>query len=84
MQGVIPGRCCYEKLYFEPESDGFHGVYYENPNKSNKAFIAMLGDDCDDMMAHGGVKYLSKSGCNVMCMSPAKKDYGAHNGSMIR
>lgn len=64
------------KQYFSPEKDGFYGVYYPNPTPSRKAFIAMLGDSSDDRMVISGVKWLHKRGCNVMAMSPARKDYG--------
>ena len=68
-----------KKQYFNPEQDGFYGVYYPNPVSSGKAMIAMLGDSSDDYMARSGVKWLHKRGCNVMAMSPGKKDYGHHD-----
>ena len=40
-----------EKLHFEVEKDGFHGVYWQNKMPSNAAIIAMLGDDAEDYMA---------------------------------
>ncbi|MDO5338144.1 MAG: acyl-CoA thioester hydrolase/BAAT C-terminal domain-containing protein [Eubacteriales bacterium] len=74
-----------KKQYFEPERDGFYGVYYPNPaSNSKKAIIAMLGDSSDDWMAASGVKWLHKRGCNVMAMSPDKKDYGHHNYPLER
>lgn len=70
--------------HFSPEQDGFYGVYYPNPTPSRKAFIAMLGDSLDDRMVVSGVKWLHKRGCNVMAMSPAKKDYGHHDYPLER
>lgn len=60
-----------KKQYFSLERDGFYGVYYPNPSPSKKAFIAMLGD----RMAVSGVKWLHQNGCNVMTISPDKKDH---------
>lgn len=34
-----------ERVHFEVEKDGFHGVYWQNKMPSNVAIIAMLGDD---------------------------------------
>lgn len=73
-----------KKQYFSPEQDGFYGVYYPNPAPSCKAFIAMLGDSSDDRMVVSGVKWFHKRGCNVMAMSPAKKDYGHHDYPLER
>lgn len=70
--------------YFSSEQDGFYGVYYPNPAPGCKAFIAMLGDSSDDRMVVSGVKWLHKRGCNVMAMSPAKKDYGHHDYPLER
>lgn len=72
------------KQYFSPERDGFYGVYYPNPAPCRKAFIAMLGDSSDDRMVLSGVKWLHERGCNVMAMSPAKKDYGHHDYPLER
>lgn len=68
-----------EKLHFEVEKDGFHGVYWQNKMPSNVAIIAMLGDDAEDYMAKSCVKWLQKQGVNVLSMSPAKKNYSHHN-----
>ena len=73
-----------EKQYFSPERDGFYGVYYPNPVPSSKAMIAMLGDSSDDHMVKSGVKWLHGQGCNVMAMSPGKKDYGHHDYPLER
>lgn len=73
-----------KKQYFYPEQDGFYGVYYTNPAASRKAVIAMLGDSSDDHMVVSGVKWLHKRGCNVMAMSPDKKDYGCHDYPLER
>lgn len=72
------------KQYFSSERDGFYGVYYPNLDLSRRAFIAMLGDSSDDRMVVSGVKWLHKRGCNVMAMSPAKKDYGHHDYPLER
>lgn len=73
-----------KKRYFSPERDGFYGVYYPNPMPANQAMIAMLGDSSDDYMVRSGVKWLQKRGCNVMAMSPGKKDYGHHDYPLER
>lgn len=72
------------KQYFSPEQDGFYGVYYPNAATSRKTVIIMLGDSSDDRMVLSGVKWLHKRGCNVMAMSPAKKDYGHHDYPLER
>ena len=59
--------------YFSMEQDGFYGAYYENPIRTDRCMIALLGDSIDDHMAVSGVKYLHRTGCNVMTMFPAKK-----------
>lgn len=74
-----------KKQYFDPERDGFYGVYYPNPvSNSRKVVIAMMGDSSDDWMVVSGVKWLHKRGCNVMAMSPDKKDYGHHDYPLER
>ena len=73
-----------EKLHFEVEKDGFHGVYWQNKMSSNVAIIAMLGDDAEDYMAKSCVKWLQKQGVNVLSMSPAKKNYSHHNYPLER
>lgn len=73
-----------EKQYFSTEQEGFYGVYYPNPVSGSKAMIAMLGDSSDDHMVKSGVKWLHKHGCNVMAMSPDKKDYGHHDYPLER
>lgn len=72
------------KQYFSPERDGFYGVYYPNSVPGSKAVIAMLGDSSDDHMVKSGVKWLHQHGCNVMAMSPSKKDYGHHDYPLER
>lgn len=72
------------KRHFETEIDGFHGSYYPCKDNTNKAFIEMFGDDSDDYLAKGGVKWFHSLGCSVMTMSPAKKDYGHHNYPLER
>lgn len=70
--------------YFSMEQDGFYGAYYENPIRTDRCMIALLGDSIDDHMAVSGAKYLHRNGCNVMTMSPAKKDYGHHSYAIER
>lgn len=73
-----------EKIRFETDTDGFHGVYWKNPLKTNAGMILMLGDDSEDFMAKSGAKWAQKQGVNVMTMSPSKKDYGHHNYPLER
>lgn len=73
-----------KKEYFSIEKDGFYGAYYENRSRTDRCMIAMLGDAIDDRMAVSGVKWLHRHGCNVMTMSPARKDYGHHNYEIER
>ena len=73
-----------KKLYFYPETDGFYGVYYPNENVTSKAMIVMLGDSSDDRMAVSGAKWVQKLGCNVLAMSPDKRDYGHHRYPLER
>ncbi len=49
-----------KKQYFNPERDGFYGVYYPNSTPSSKAMIARLGDSSDDRMVQPA---LSCPGC---------------------
>lgn len=73
-----------KREYFSVEKDGFYGAYYENRKKTDRCMIAMLGDAIDDRMAVAGVKWLQNHGCNVMTMSPGRKDYGHHNYELER
>lgn len=73
-----------KKVRFEIEKDGFHGVYWKNPNLSDAVIIAMLGDDAEDFMARKSVKWLTRLGVNVLTMSPAKKNYSHHNYPLER
>ena len=58
---------------------GFYGCYWP-VSGSKAAFIAMLGDDCEDYMTRCAVKWLlTKFGISVMTLSPAHKNYGHHN-----
>ena len=41
--------------HFSIAADGFHGSYFPCPEKTDKAFIEMFGDDTDDLLAKGGV-----------------------------
>lgn len=72
------------KRHFTTEKDGFHGSYYPCSTRADKAIIEMFGDDTDDYLAKGGVKYFHKLGCSVMTMSPEKKDYGHHSYPLER
>ena len=80
----IPWVPRMKKEYFSVEDDGFYGAYYENPGRTDRCMIAMLGDAVDDRMAVSGVKWLQRHGCNVLAMAPAKKDYGHHNYELER
>ena len=73
-----------KKVYYSVEKEGFYGAYFESKDPSNRCMIAMLGDAIDDRMAVSAVKWLHHRGCNVMTMSPAKKDYGHHNYPLER
>jgi hypothetical protein len=73
-----------KRIFLDTEKDGFYGAYYPNIEKSNRAIILMIGDAVDDRMAVSGVKWFQKQGCNVLAMSPAKKDYGHHNYPLER
>lgn len=72
------------KVILSPEKDGFYGVYYPNENSTNCAVIVMLGDSSDDRLAVSGAKWVQGLGCNVLAMSPDKKDYGHHSYPMER
>ncbi|MDO4380754.1 MAG: acyl-CoA thioester hydrolase/BAAT C-terminal domain-containing protein [Clostridia bacterium] len=71
-------------IHFDVETDGFYGAYWECKEGSDCAIITMLGDDPEDYMARSAVKWLLKTGVNVLTMSPAKKDYGHHNYPLER
>ncbi|MBR2787564.1 MAG: acyl-CoA thioester hydrolase [Erysipelotrichaceae bacterium] len=71
------------KQYFTVDEDGFYGAYFPLDH-SDHAFIAMLGDDIDDLLAKTGVKWLQKRGYSCLTMAPAKKDYGHHNYPLER
>ena len=73
-----------KKINFDAKKDGFYGAYYANEKASDRAFILMLGDAVDDRMAVSGVKWIQRQGCNVLAMSPEKKDYGHHNYPLER
>ncbi len=73
-----------KKIFLDMEKDGFYGAYYPDIVKSDRAIILMIGDAVDDRMAVSGVKWFQKLGCNVLAMSPAKKDYGHHNYPLER
>lgn len=46
--------------YFSVEADGFYGAYFPNERESDRAFLVMLGDNIDDLLAKTGVKWLQK------------------------
>ncbi|MBR6969853.1 MAG: acyl-CoA thioester hydrolase [Firmicutes bacterium] len=73
-----------KKQVFTPETDGFCGAWYPNPNGSECAVILMLGDSSEDRMAVCAAKWLHKQGCHTLAMSPARKDYGHHNYPLER
>ena len=41
--------------YFEPEKDGFYGVWYPNEENTDCGLILMLGDSSYDHMVKAGV-----------------------------
>lgn len=73
-----------QREYFSIEKDGFFGAYFPNPKATDRCIIAMIGDDIDDYMALSGVKWLHRRNCNVMTMSPSRKDYGHHSYPLER
>jgi len=73
-----------KKVRFETETDGFHGVFWENKVKTDVCMIMMLGDDSEDFLAKVGAKWIQKQGLNVLTMSPNRKDYGHHNYPLER
>ena len=66
------------------ETDGFHGAWYPCSGGSTKGMILMLGDSADDLMARTGAAWVNRTGCHVLAMSPAKKDYGHHSYPLER
>ena len=70
--------------HFSISEDGFNGSYFPCDKKTDKVIIEMFGDDTDDHLAKGGVKWFHAQGCSVMTMSPEKKDYGHHNYPLER
>ena len=73
-----------KKIRFEPERNGFHGVFYPCRKDTDSAIILMLGDSSEDLMAKCGVKWLHDQGVHVLAMSPAEKDYGHHEYPLER
>ena len=73
-----------QKESFSIEDAGFFGAYYPCPSNSNSAFVLMLGDDVDDLLARAGAKWMHAQGCNVLCMAPGPKDYSHHNYPLER
>lgn len=73
-----------KKRYFSVENDGFYGAYFVCSNPTDRCMIAMLGDTIDDHMVVSAVKWLHRRNCNVMTLSPGKKDYGHHNYPLER
>ena len=69
--------------YFSVDQDGFYGAYFPHDH-SDHAFIVMLGDDIDDLLAKTGVKWLQEAGYSCLTMAPSKKDYGHHNYPLER
>ena len=70
--------------YFSVEKDGFYGAYYPNKSPGDRAFLVMLGDSADDLLAKTGVKWLHARGIHCLAMSPAKGDYGHHSYPLER
>ncbi len=72
------------RQYFTVDRDGFYGAYFPLRSVTDHAFIVMLGDDIDDLLAKTGVRWLHERGYNCLTMSPAKADYGHHNYPLER
>ena len=68
-----------KKQFFENETDGFYGTYYENSKGVDCAVIGLFGDDPNDYMAKCGAKWLHKNGVNVLCTSPGRTNYSHVN-----
>lgn len=64
---------------FSHHQDGFYGVYHPSPTPSDKTLILMLSDTADNYMVKSSAKWLHKQGCNVLAMSPDKKDGGGYH-----
>lgn len=73
-----------DKIHFDVETSGFYGAYWDCGKGTDAGMITMLGDDPEDYMAKGAVKWLHSYGINVLTMSPGKKDYGHHNYPLER
>lgn len=73
-----------KKIRLEIDTDGFYGVYWKSPMKTDAGLILMLGDESEDHMAKSGVKWAQKQGLDVMTMSPVAKDKGYHNYPLER
>lgn len=73
-----------QKTYFSVENHGFFGAYFKCEKDSDRAIILMIGDSIDDRIAISAAKWVLERGCNVMTMSPTKKDYGHHNYPLER
>lgn len=65
--------------------EGFTGVYYPAPEKTDRTMLVMLGDSNKDRLVTSAVKYLHKRGCNVLSLCAVQKsgdDTGYHNFPM--
>lgn len=68
-----------KRIKFKSGTDGFYGVYFENPVKTNSAMIIMLGNDAEGYISCSAAKWAMKKGLNAMTVSPERKENGYHN-----
>lgn len=47
-----------DKIHFDVETAGFYGAYWDCGKGTDARMIIMLGDDPEDYMARGAVKWL--------------------------
>lgn len=67
------------------EKDGFTGVYYPAPERTDRTMLVMLGDSNTDRLVKSAVKYLHQRACNVLSLCAVQKagdDTGYHNFPM--
>ncbi|MCM1327825.1 MAG: acyl-CoA thioester hydrolase [Ruminococcus sp.] len=68
-----------KKIKFETKKDGFFGIYFENPVKTNAAMIIIITNNAESYIAVGAAKWAVKNGLNAMTVSPEKEEKGYHN-----
>lgn len=73
------------KIETDLQKDGFTGVYYPAPEKTDRTLLVMLGDSNKDRLVTSSAKYLHRQGCNVLSLCAVQKpgdDTGYHNFPM--